>query len=177
MGNETTKRWLVLGSVLILTLYLAWNLPESDTDTDVVILNPVIDARQSYNHKTMSKSLSIESVNLFSLVSRKPLDGTVTFNLFGPQIKNQVKNTVKQIEKPMLSTKLQAPQLPFKYIGKLVEGGVVKVFLLEGQALHIMSKGDKIDDRYQLQQVNEQQLSWLYLPLNITQNMSIGKIP
>lgn len=178
MITETIKRWLILSGLLAITIWLALNVPEPKKE--LVGVNSVRTATQSDNIErrvTMNNAKS-EQEALFSLIQRPSLSEK-TIDLFGYQQQKQSEKLIKPIIKPIIqaSAKPKAPSLPFSYIGKMVEGNVTKVFLLEGQALHIVSKGDKVGEYYQLKHVGDQQLSWLYLPLNITQQMSIGKAP
>ncbi len=174
MITQTTKRWLLLGSLLLLTLWLVWNTPE--VDSNALIVKPMVRAADANKSANTNHSLKYEDD--LQLAQRLPFEGKA-IDLFGTGIKQQTARKpvkVKPIVKP-LPKRVIAPALPFKYIGKLIEGDVVKIFLLKGEALHIVSEGDTVDKHYQLKHVGEQQLSWLYLPLNITQKMSIGQTP
>jgi len=173
MVNETTKRWIILGSLLIVTLYLVWNAPDEESDTVEVV-------RATHHARVPSPVIRpmMEHTELPSgLRDRHQLNESKTIDLFGTAEFENTPEIVKKTEIKRREVKPRVPPLPFKYIGKLVEGGIVKVFLLEGGSLHTLSKGDKIDERYQLKQVNEQELTWLYLPMNITQKMNIGNTP
>lgn len=173
MVNETIKRWSILGGLLAVTLWLVWFIPETDNDSDVVEVNATRSAKQP---KNLGEGTSEHEVDdLFALKQRIPTNGK-PIDIFGTHIK-QVKKTVQPAIKAMIKVEPVAPRLPFSYIGKLVENDVTKVFLLEGQALHIVSQGDKVGKDYKLKHVDEQQISLLYLPLNTIQNMNIGKTP
>ena len=173
MANETSKRWLIFGGLLALTLWLVWNAPAPESD--VVTVSPVM--TRHLGDQTMNNTVSdAQSENRLSLKPRESINGK-EFDLFATHLEKRPKRIIKSIIKPVENHKPKAPSLPFTYIGKLIEGQEVKVFLMNGQALYIVSEGDKVGDDYQLTHVDDKQLSWLYLPLNIAQQMSIGKAP
>jgi len=171
MAPEIVKRWLVLGGLLLLTIWLVWTVPAAEDKSSLVVVNPIRTALLVDNVNVKS-----DDKDSFSLAPRLLNDGNVVdiFSTEKQQIKNEVKSVITKVKPIVEST---APMLPFKYVGKLVENEVTKLFLMEGEALHIVSQGDKIGTNYKVKQVNEQQISLLYLPFNTTQTMSIGRAP
>ena len=171
--NNALKRWLIIGLFLLASLWLAWTAPEID-DSDLGVVNSVRTAKPIY------KSGKIETVeNQFLLIPRvvatkKPVDIFATQTKAIKVVKTRP-TLVKVKSKPIKPRKPTAPRLPFKYIGKLIEKNKTKIFLMQGQALHIVVEGDKIDSNYQLKQVDESEISIIYLPLKLTQTMDIGK--
>ena len=146
-------------------------MPTVEDESNLVEVNPT---RTVQSVDKATEATNVEDI--FALTARPLSDGNV-IDIFGTQ-KQQIKRKVKPvITKVRPIIKPTAPRLPFKYIGKLIENDVIKLFLMEGEALHIVSQGDKIGKNYRLKQVDEQQISLLYLPLNTTQTMSIGKTP
>ena len=172
MANETVKRWLMLGSLLFVTLWLVWTTPEAEVNSELVVVNSI---RTVKAVKKSDDATIIE--NIFALTPRLGNKGE-TVDVFGTkrQQKRKVKKPVVVKAKPTIKAST-APRLPFKYIGRLVEKDSTKLFLMEGETLYIVSQGDKIGKNYKVKQVGEQQVSLLYLPLNTTQTMSIGKTP
>lgn len=169
MASETLKRWLILGGLLALTIWLVWTLPEIKNNSVLAVVNPT---RTATSHDE-GQNNKLDYV--FELKQRTPSSGN-EFDVFGTQVK-QTNHKTKLIAKASPVLKPTIPRLPFSYVGKLVENGVVKVFLMQGDALHIVKSGDKMGLKYQIKEVTEQQVTFLYLPLNITQTMSIGKAP
>lgn len=70
--------------------------------------------------------------------------------------------------------KPKAPPLPFTYIGKLVDGGKVTVFLAQGERNHVVSTGAVIDDRYRVDRISDAEITLTYLPLKEQQKLPIG---
>lgn len=70
--------------------------------------------------------------------------------------------------------KPKAPPLPFQYLGKVVEGGEIKVFLAQ-QGKHLIARaGDAIDGVYTVEEVAGGRMTFLYQPLNERQILAIG---
>jgi hypothetical protein len=65
----------------------------------------------------------------------------------------------------------KAPPLPFKYLGKVLEEGVVVAFVSEGTRTHLLRKGDALPP-YRVDNVTPQELTLVYLPLNETQRLN-----
>lgn len=69
----------------------------------------------------------------------------------------------------------QAPPLPFKLLGRIVEAGRGDAFLLAiDERVLSVAIGDVIDERYLLEKFESGQLHFLYRPLNIHQTLSVG---
>ncbi len=67
-----------------------------------------------------------------------------------------------------------APPLPFKFIGKLDDSQTLRVFLMRGEQVLVVSEGDLIDTTYQVKQLDAERMTLVYLPLGITQSLSVG---
>lgn len=66
------------------------------------------------------------------------------------------------------------PPLPFAYMGQLAEGKDVLVFLTEGDRNLSVKKGEVIDDKYRVEDINQSELVLVYLPQNVKQTLPIG---
>lgn len=172
MTMNTTTRWLVYTVFLAITLFLVWKTPESDYSSESIV-QPVANTTQHVSVNTTPSNSSGVDDGLSAMNPRVQSDQEILVNLFESYQKPTVQLRPKTEPKPRFVSKPTAPPLPFKYIGKLVEGTEIKVFLLEGQALHIVKQGDKLANKYQLKAIDENQLTWIYLPMNMTQKMSI----
>ncbi|MFW5425872.1 MAG: hypothetical protein ACKE8R_01340 [Methylophagaceae bacterium] len=166
---DTVKRWLILGGLLAITLWLVWSTP--GLENDIAIVEPARQAKADTS-QTIPPTLNRD----FMLVQREGLDED-SYDLF--ELPDQVQAKPIQSVRPVVLPRIKpsTPPFPFTYIGKLTEEGVTKVFLLQDQSLLILREGDKVGSNYQLKAITEKQLRWKYLPLNTTQNMSIGKAP
>jgi len=66
------------------------------------------------------------------------------------------------------------PPLQFKYIGKAIEGNQTWVFLTQDNENYIAKIGEKIDDQYRLDTINDESVTLTYLPLNAKQILPIN---
>lgn len=72
----------------------------------------------------------------------------------------------------------QAPQLPFTYLGKVIEDGKLSVFLARGDDSFSLAAGkrQKLDDQYRVDKVTETQVVFTYLPMNTKQTLDIPAV-
>jgi hypothetical protein len=68
--------------------------------------------------------------------------------------------------------KPEAPALPFKYIGKMVEDGKLSVFLANGDESITVHAGQRIGD-YRVDKITEAEVRFTYLPLKTKQSLPL----
>ena len=68
--------------------------------------------------------------------------------------------------------KPEAPALPFRYLGKLIEDGKLSVFLASGGESLTVTAGSKIGD-YRVDKVTESEVQFTYLPLKTKQSLPL----
>lgn len=69
-----------------------------------------------------------------------------------------------------------APPLPFRYMGRMQEeDGQALVYLTQGTRAYSVSQGDTIDGTYRVDSISPSAVTLVYLPLNIRQNLNIGR--
>ena len=69
-----------------------------------------------------------------------------------------------------------APPLPFGYMGRMQEeDGQALVYLTQGTRAYSVSQGDTIDGTYRVDSISPSAVTLVYLPLNIKQNLNIGR--
>jgi hypothetical protein len=68
-----------------------------------------------------------------------------------------------------------APALPFTYMGRLVEGEDIAVFLSQGERNLVVREGDTIDATYRVELIAESAITLTYLPLDQRQTIVIGE--
>jgi hypothetical protein len=66
-----------------------------------------------------------------------------------------------------------APPLPFRYIGRLVQDGRVEVLLLRGAQHFSVAAGERVGAQYRVERVNESEVVFTYLPLDIQQSLPL----
>ena len=67
-----------------------------------------------------------------------------------------------------------APPLPFTYVGRQVVDGQTDIFLAEGERLFIARAKTAIDAKYRIESIAAGSVTFIYLPLNQAQQLSIG---
>jgi hypothetical protein len=67
----------------------------------------------------------------------------------------------------------RAPELPYRYLGRLEDGDQVVVFLLQGNRELVVRQGDQLPN-YRVDEITRRGMSMTYLPLNATQRMLFG---
>src|SRR5882762_1492727 len=58
-----------------------------------------------------------------------------------------------------------APPMPYRYAGKLVQGGQQSVLLAKGDMLFPVNEGETLDGAYRVESIGETQITLTYLPL------------
>ncbi|MGO4313457.1 hypothetical protein AB4Z35_27020 [Pseudomonas sp. KB_15] len=67
-----------------------------------------------------------------------------------------------------------APPLPFQFVGKLDDRSDLQVFLQNGEKIYVVRKGDVIDQTWRIERISNEELSLVYLPLHLSQTLSVG---
>ncbi len=69
----------------------------------------------------------------------------------------------------------QAPPLPFRFLGRIVEPGKNVAFVLgAGQGVVVVTVGDSIGGDYRVEKYENGQLLFHYRPMNIRQSLDVG---
>ncbi|MFJ4196307.1 hypothetical protein [Pseudomonas sp. NPDC089534] len=75
------------------------------------------------------------------------------------------------------ATAVQAPSLPpvpFQFVGRLHDRSDLQVFLQDGEKIYVVRSGDVIDDTWKITGISDLELSLVYLPLHLSQTLSVG---
>ncbi len=75
---------------------------------------------------------------------------------------------------PVAPPPATAPALPFEFIGKLDDAERLRVFLTRGEKIYTVTVGDVIDGTYRVERIGGSEMVLTYLPLNLTQTLSVG---
>lgn len=73
-----------------------------------------------------------------------------------------------------VQARAQAPALPFRYMGKVVEDGKTEILLLRGDEHFAVAAGQKIDNEYRLDKVTASALTITYLPMKTKQTLELA---
>lgn len=66
----------------------------------------------------------------------------------------------------------QAPALPFRYIGKMIDGGKLAVFLQRGEESFTVMEGERVGD-YRIDAISENEIRFTYLPMKTKQTLPL----
>ena len=169
MNTKRVTGWVAFFGV---TAALAW-LPEyfspsDDADsTDVAMATPAKTAARGAlpASTTKAKTAAIKDLtpagDLFAGKSWKaaPTLATVTEIAVNP------------------ATVVQAPSLPpvpFQFVGRLHDRSDLQVFLQNGEKIYVVRNGDVIDDTWKITGISDVELRLVYLPLHLSQTLSVG---
>ena len=72
-----------------------------------------------------------------------------------------------------VQAKPEAPALPFRYMGKVIEDGKTEILLLRGADHFSVAAGQKIDGEYRLDQASASALTFTYLPMKQKQTLEL----
>ena len=198
------KRHLVLAAILLVTLVAAWFAPEDIDEDDSVMRRPAAaggqpgagagtpgeqraspavdgtppsaeDLRQPEERR--QRALSALDVDLV----RQRRDGAEANDAFAsrswyvaPPPPPPPPPVVEVAPPPPPPP--QAPPLPFKHVGRMLEAGrsTPVHYLMEGDRMLIVSDGDLIGGKYRFVGQIGNQIQFIYLPLDVRQNLPIA---
>lgn len=66
-----------------------------------------------------------------------------------------------------------APPLPFRYLGRMVDGTKVVVFLLKNQEAVHAAAGDTLENTYKVESITDSAVQFVYLPLGTKQTLGV----
>jgi hypothetical protein len=81
---------------------------------------------------------------------------------FSPAVPPQAGATARQ----------EAPPLPFRYIGKMLDGGKLAVFLANGADSFTVTEGERVGD-YRVDKISEAEIRFTYLPMKTKQTLPL----
>lgn len=67
-----------------------------------------------------------------------------------------------------------APPMPYKFIGKMDDATSLKAFLNRGDRVYVVSVGEVLDNTYRVESIKSGQMILIYMPLNVSQTLSVG---
>ena len=70
------------------------------------------------------------------------------------------------------STKREAPALPFRYLGKMLDGDKLAVFLANGADSYTVTEGERVGD-YRIDKITEAEIRFTYLPMKTKQSLPL----
>lgn len=161
-------KWWLLGGALLLTLWLVWQAPPA-SDKQTKVIAAVQPATRSATAKVDERETPSQSQILLSRQSPEMVS-----DLFRTPPR-PVAPEIKRPETTIPPPKKALPAIPFRYIGRIEKDQKITVFVMEGNALHLLQAGDSPSADYKLEAIDLDagELRWRYLPTQKIRNMSI----
>ncbi|MCG6877294.1 MAG: hypothetical protein LJE97_19555 [Betaproteobacteria bacterium] len=160
------QRWAILGTALALTL-VAVRWASSDDDIEVKTPRPPRTAAEQAPEPLPRVALD----RLNRLAHAAP-----AADPFAPRSWQASQDEArKNAPPPPPPAAPRAPPLPFKYLGKAIEGGKVTAFLSRGDNTYVVRPGDTLDGAYRVESLDDQVIVFKYLPLGQRQELALGK--
>ncbi len=164
MALSPRQRGIVLGGLLAATLAaVAW-VGQQAEEEPVAIAAPV---KQKPAAKTAAggSHLALEKLQRTRAAEDKPAVEDVF------RAKSWY---VPPPPKPVPPPPPAPPPLPFTYMGKLLEGDKLTVFLTKQNQPYAVKAGDTLDGAYRVESMNARHVVFTYLPLNMQQTLTLG---
>jgi hypothetical protein len=178
---DAKQRWLVLGGLLTATLAAAAWVHDRDEANVNEVAEPVSlpkggrEAQPAGTNKPRQLAESnVPQVRLDKLDARGIGEASKDpFAVPRPKVRKQAvsKPAPVVIARTPPPPPPSAPPLPFKYMGKMVSGDDVSVFLILGQRNLVVHEGDTIDSNYRIERIAESSMTVTYLPLQQRQTL------
>ena len=179
MKLDARERWLVLAGLLSATLAVGAWLGEERAGPP----RPVLLAASTADSRAGAKPGPAEGagneaapVNLEKLRSRAL--GSASRDPFAapaPRVPKSRRTAPGAAAALAAAPPPSAPLLPFTYMGKLLTGGDLAVFLVQGERNLVVHEGDTIDALYRVEHIAEGAITLVYLPLDQRQTLIIGE--
>lgn len=178
MTLDTRQRWLILGGLLTATLAAAaWVRDGGVPDNHNVVA--AADDDRSRSEQKRPPAAEAPQLNLDKLDARSlGQAGRDPFKARTPRAEKPAPKApppAAVVAAPPPPPPPSAPPLPFSYMGKLVAGDDLAVFLIQGDRNLIVREGETIDARYRVERIAANDITFVYLPLNQRQTLNIGE--
>ena len=181
MHNRKRLYWIIFLSVASMMAIIPEYFFTDETDTATVSSANLSMTKQGPLAALRSDAESTKSGKPSSAITAKGHNIAVNADLFAAHswyvAPQRAPVTVAPVSLPPPPPKPMTPPLPFRFIGKLDDSQKIRVFLQQGEKVHVVSKGDVIDGTYRVDGVTDDGMTLLYLPLQVTQSLSVGSKP
>jgi hypothetical protein len=109
----------------------------------------------------------VDDINLAKLEER--IDEGAKVDAFAPRNFSPVIPPQAQAQ---AAAKPVAPPLPFRYVGKMLDGDKLAVFLLNGNESLAVAAGERIGE-YRVEKITDAEIVFTYLPLKTKQSLPL----
>lgn len=184
MDPAEKKRKTIIGIALVATL-IAVVMVE---DEEEIVIDPALPVESKKTTRSSSgRAITQEARNDYldveKLGQRKfdpqagELFASTSWAPKRPPVTPQQQQAIMEQQRAQVKAPPPAPTPPplqFKYIGKAIEGHKIWVFLTQNDENYIARIGEKVDEQYRLDTINDESVTLTYLPLNAKQTLPIN---
>ena len=171
-ATSPSTRWIIYGAVLALALAGIWLVKERDGPSALARARAQAKAYPAADPPSVEDA-RIPELKLERLALRAQRDTDA--DPFNARSWEALAAEEPRRNAPPPPPPPRAPPLPFRFMGKLIDGDGVAVFLTTGERNWVVRAGDTIDGTYRVQAIGEQKMTLTYLALQIPQELAIGE--
>lgn len=184
MDKAEIKRKSILGAALLVTLIAVVMVDDEEEDIIVDAVQTTQPNRTSSGKTRVEadtenylavdllgqRQFNAQAGNIFKSTSWVPTRPQPTMQQQQAALARQADQAARRAAAPPPAP--TAPPLEFKYIGKAIYGNETWVFLSEAGKNHVTKLGGRIDDKYRVDAINDEAVTFTYLPLNEKQRLN-----
>lgn len=169
-------RQKILGAILLFTLALSLHaILTTDGAQEDTIVEPVRKGVTSVSHKEHSLQ---QVFNSQKFPRSQWVNSESDVNLFPAIIEKRLEDNFKTLQlaeeqTPSIRPAPTAPPLPFTYLGKMIDGALITVFVSKNGRNLTLKGGETIEGLYAVKSIDAQKVVFEYIPLNLEQILSI----
>lgn len=176
MDVAQRRRWIVLLSILVGVLILS-----SEQDIEPLSAQePEKVVRQSTQSESVDTGSSVALAMIPSRLEPRLIEGdyddAFAVRSWTPPPPPPPKVTLApKVQAPSTPPQPVVPSLPYRYLGRLEDGDLVTIFLGFGERNFAVKVGEVFEGNYRLESMQDNVLTFTYVPLNIRQTLSVER--
>ena len=182
MERSEKNRKLILGGLLIATLILIFFIEDEAEIYPIQSVQSMqtkkIYAKTESISEKDSKYLAVEQLGLRKFNAEAgELFNAISWGSSGSESHKLQKDSVlKQTIQQAVSSAVASgpPPLRFKYLGKIIHNNEMKIILSQSGEKVVVKLGEKIDDQYRIDAMDNEAITLTYLPLDVEQILIIN---
>lgn len=179
-GVSARGRWAAYALALTVTALAMWGIGGAEEGVVAAVpakngTRPATSPRQESANGAVDAPPALDLTRLgprASNASRTDLFAAVDW-----ERKVQEEEVRRNPPRPVPPPPPQAPPLPFRYLGKMMEDGRTTAFIVSGERNLIVREGDTVQDAYRVERIDDQAMTFTYLPLKQSQVLSFTAVP
>jgi len=181
MDKPEKTRKLILGGTLIATVILVFLVEDEESVHPIQSVQSMQTAKSNSEAALINKNdpeyLDVDQLGKrkFSAQSGALFNSTSWVTKRARNNRKLQDSLVKQtIDRAAAKKAATPPPLQFKYLGKVIDGNQTKIILSLSDEKIVVNLGERIDDRYRFDAIDNETITLTYLPLNVEQILIIN---